>query len=108
MAYTWASAHIAHSVGGTLLIDEVDTGLHHTVMAEMWRFLCTAAKKYDVQIFATTHSRDCYESLAAISRDFVSENSDVTIQRIEPGREQAVAYSEQEIVAAAKHEFEVR
>ena len=68
----------------------------------------SAAKRYNVQVFATTHSRDCYESLVAISGNSDSEHSDVTIQRIERGREQAVAYSERAIVAAAKHAFEVR
>ncbi len=100
--------NIVHSRDGILLIDEIDTGLHYTVMEDMWKFLDSATKTYNVQVFATTHSRDCYESLAAIAHSSVSENSDVTIQRIERGREQAVAYSEQAIVAAAKHGYEVR
>jgi ABC-type branched-subunit amino acid transport system ATPase component len=99
---------IVHCGDGILLVDDIDTGLHHTVMEEMWKFLDSAARKYNVQIFATTHSRDCYESLAAIAHGSVSDNSDVTIQRIERGREKAVAYSEQTLVAAAKHGYEVR
>ena len=99
---------MVHSVNGILLVDEIDTGLHHTVMEKMWRFLYDAARKYNVQVFATTHSRDCYESLSAICRESVSDYSDVTIQRIERDRKDAVAYSEQEIVAAAKHDSEVR
>ena len=87
---------------------EIDTGLHHTVMKDMWRFLYAAAKRYNVQVFATSHSRDCYESLAAICRDSVSGNSEVTIQRIERDREEAIAYTEQEIIAAAEHDIEVR
>jgi energy-coupling factor transporter ATP-binding protein EcfA2 len=93
---------------GILLVDDVDAGIHHTVMDEVWKFLYSAARKYNVQIFAVTHSRDCYKSLATISDDAVSEHSDVTIQRIERGRELAVAYTEQEIIAAAQHDIEVR
>ena len=100
--------NIAPSANGILLIDEIDTGLHHTVMKNMWRFIYSAARKYNVQVFATTHSRDCYQSLAAIARESVTEMSEVTIHRIEPDRDRAVAYSEQEIVAAAKHDIEVR
>lgn len=100
--------NIVHSRDGILLVDDIDTGLHHTAMENMWKFLDSATKTYNVQVFATTHSRDCYESLAAIAHSSVSENSDVTIQRIERGREQAVAYTEQMITAAAKHDIEVR
>ena len=100
--------NIVNSRDGILLVDDIDIGFHHTVMQGMWKFLYSAATTYNVQVFATTHSRDCYESLAVISGHSDSEHSDVTIQRIERGREEAVAYSERAIVAAAKHDFEVR
>jgi predicted ATPase len=99
---------LVQTENGILLVDEIDTGLHHTVMKDMWKLIYKSAKKYNIQVFATTHSRDCYQSLAVISRDDVSEHSDVTIQRIERGREEAVAYTEQEIVAAAERDIEVR
>jgi AAA domain, putative AbiEii toxin, Type IV TA system/AAA ATPase domain len=99
---------VVQSRGGILFVDEIDTGLHYTVMEGMWKFVYSAAKKYNVQVFATTHSRDCYESLAAIAHDTASDTSEVTIQRIERGREEAVAYSEGHILAAAKHDIEVR
>ncbi len=93
---------------GILLVDEIDTGLHHTVMEQLWRFLYECAKRFNVQIFATTHSWDCCHSLAVICRDDVSEESDVTISRIERGRESAVGYTEREIVAVADRDIEVR
>jgi len=100
--------NLVHSANGILLVDEIDTGLHHTVMKAMWKFLYDAAEKYEVQVFATTHSRDCYQSLAVICRDSVAENSDATIHRIEREREESVAYTEQEIIAAAERDSEVR
>ncbi|MGA2868980.1 MAG: ATP/GTP-binding protein, partial [Verrucomicrobiota bacterium] len=42
-----------------LLIDEIENGLHHSVMPVIWRGLFLAAKEFDVQIFATTHSWEC-------------------------------------------------
>jgi len=94
--------------GGILLVDEIDTGLHFSAMADMWRLIYKTAKRLNVQVFATTHSRDCYESLASICREQVSAGSDITIQRIERGKSVAVGYSEQEIVAAANRGMEVR
>ncbi|MDB5311855.1 MAG: hypothetical protein JWO38_6057 [Gemmataceae bacterium] len=99
---------LVRTEGGILLVDEIDTGLHYTVMENMWRLVNQTAKRLRIQVFATTHSRDCYESLAAISRDSVSKYSEATIQRIERGKERSVAYSEQEIIAAARRHLEVR
>lgn len=99
---------VVNSENGILLIDEIDTGLHHLAMKNMWRFLSEASKKYNVQVIATSHSRDCYQSLAAICREDVSDGSEVTISRIERGRDEAVQYSEEEIIAAAEHDIEVR
>ena len=99
---------LVRSENGILLVDEIDTGLHYTVMEDMWKLVNETARRLNVQVFATTHSRDCYESLAAISRDTVSTGSEITIQRIERGKTRSVAYTEQEIVAASERHLEVR
>ena len=51
---------------GILLIDEIDSGFHFTVMTDMWKFVWEIAKKLNIQVFATTHSRDCLQSLAEL------------------------------------------
>jgi AAA15 family ATPase/GTPase len=89
-------------------VDEIDTGLHYSVMENMWKLVSQTATRLGIQVFATTHSRDCYESLAAISRNVGANESEISMQRIERGKEQAVAYSEREIIAAAKRHLEVR
>ncbi len=93
---------------GILLIDEIDTGLHYTVLGRMWKLVMKTAERLNVQVFATTHSRDCYESLAAICREDVVDGSQVSIQRIEKGKTAAVAFTEAEIVRAAERGIEVR
>jgi AAA15 family ATPase/GTPase len=42
-----------------LLIDEIENGLHHSVLSTIWQGLFHAAEEMDVQIFATTHSWEC-------------------------------------------------
>ncbi len=96
---------ISNADGGVLLVDEIDTGLHHTVMEDMWRMVSERAAALSVQVFATTHSRDCYESLAAIAE---SGAGGVTIQRIERSRGEAVSFIDRAIVAAAERNIEVR
>ena len=98
---------LVHAKGGVVLVDEIDTGLHFTVMADMWRLVAQTAARFDVQVFATTHSSDCSSSLAAVAHKFDS-GDEVTIQRIERGKQRAVAFTGQEIVIAASRDIEVR
>jgi hypothetical protein len=53
---------------GILLIDEFENGLHWRVQRELWAALGKAAEAFDVQIFATTHSRDCIGGFVSASK----------------------------------------
>ncbi|MBI5497919.1 MAG: AAA family ATPase [Deltaproteobacteria bacterium] len=44
------------------LIDEIENGLHHSVLPAVWTALGEAAAQLDLQIIATTHSRECLEA----------------------------------------------
>lgn len=92
--------------GSILLIDEIDTGLHYSVMEEMWDMVLSAAARFNVQVFATTHSSDCVASLANVCQRVQPET--VSVQRIEAEKPMAVAYSEEEIWTAARHGIEMR
>jgi energy-coupling factor transporter ATP-binding protein EcfA2 len=90
--------------GTVLLVDEIDTGLHYSVMTQMWQLILSVAKEFDVQVFATTHSFDCVESLAYASAGL----EDVTVQRIEAGKRKAIPYDREVLKVAAEHQIEVR
>ena len=97
--------------GGVLLVDEIDTGLHHTVMSDMWRLVISTASRFDVQVFATTHSSDCVNSLAfGASNDHQEPGPAtlVTLQRIERDQGCATLYTAEEVQMAAQHSLEVR
>ncbi|MHC4425999.1 MAG: AAA family ATPase [Planctomycetota bacterium] len=49
---------------GIVLVDEIDNGLHHSAQEKVWRAVFTWADRFDIQVFATTHS---YESLNAFT-----------------------------------------
>jgi AAA domain, putative AbiEii toxin, Type IV TA system/AAA domain len=50
---------IANAPGGVVLIDEIENGLHYSVVGKVWQAIAEAAKRTDVQVFATTHSYEC-------------------------------------------------
>lgn len=88
-----------------MLVDEIDTGLHHSVMTNMWNLIARTAKDLNIQVFATTHSYDCVTSLAELSLD---PDNKISVQRIESGNTEAVPYTEREIHLAVKHGAEMR
>ena len=47
---------------GVVLVDEIENGLHHSVLSDVWRVIATVAEQFNVQIFATTHSCECVEA----------------------------------------------
>jgi hypothetical protein len=92
--------------GGVLLVDEIDTGLHYTTLEAMWRMVLQASRRLNVQVFATTHSSDCINSLATFCQS--PEAARVSLQRMEQGGQMAVGYSMDEIWVAAQHGIETR
>src|SRR5262249_1285242 len=50
---------IANASGGVVLIDEIENGLHYSVQKQVWQAIAKAARRLDVQVFATTHSWEC-------------------------------------------------
>ncbi len=61
--------HIALAVAsaskGVLLIDEFENGLHWSVQEKLWVAIDRAAREFNVQVFSTTHSRDCIEGFTS-------------------------------------------
>ena len=94
--------------GGTLLIDEIDTGLHFSVMIDLWKLICKTAEKLDIQVFATTHNSDCWKSLAEVANSSDIATDDITIHRIERDKKASIVFNEQEMAIAAERDIEVR
>jgi predicted ATPase len=94
--------------GGILLVDEIDTGLHYSVLVAMWRLLVESAKRLDIQVFATTHSLDCVQALARLRRKSPEIAAEVTVHRVEKDASKTVVYDADEIATAADSHIEVR
>lgn len=50
------------SENGVFLLDEFEDGLHYTVQTDLWRIIFQLAEMLHIQVFVTTHSRDCIHS----------------------------------------------
>ena len=91
------------------LIDEIETGLHHNVLPTIWKGLAAVARKENVQIFATTHSR---EAILTAHRIFSEEPEyDFAYHRLERdshGNVQVITYDKDRLEGADERNFELR
>lgn len=92
--------------GGYLLVDEIDTGLHHTVMRRMWRLIHETATRLNVTVFATTHSFDCVHALSEIASG--EHGADISLLRVERNVVDAVHFSAHEIAHLNEWRIEAR
>jgi predicted ATPase len=99
---------VVGSKGGILLVDEIDTGLHFTAMIDMWKMIWETSKRLNAQVFVTTHSRDCWESLAEVAESDGVEDNEIMIHRIEKGKESSVTFNPRQMAIAAEEQIEVR
>lgn len=47
---------------GVLLIDEFETAIHYSLLIEFTKFVQKLAIKFNVQVFLTTHSKECIDA----------------------------------------------
>ena len=97
---------IANAPGGLVLVDEIETGLHHSVLPDVWRAVDEAAQQFDTQVVATTHSYECIRA----AHEALGSGDGFLLHRLEVSDKgnRCVSYSPESIDAAMRHELEVR
>lgn len=103
---------IRSTKNGIVLIDEIDTGLHYSVMVDMWKAAFYAAKENNVQIFATTHSDECIVALNEAYREVWKdkEEDEIRLYRVSKDDQEnwVETYTPKQIAGAVKFGFETR
>jgi AAA15 family ATPase/GTPase len=95
---------------GIIVVDEIENGLHYSILADIWKAIATAAHTFNTQIFATTHSREMI--LAAHQAFSERETYNFRLHRLDrskkTGQIKAVTYDKETLEAAIDSDFEVR
>jgi AAA15 family ATPase/GTPase len=68
-----------------LFIDEIENGIHYTNLDKLWEIILTISKEQNVQVFATTHSKECIESYARVAKRL--EETDIKFLSLYRNRE---------------------
>jgi AAA15 family ATPase/GTPase len=51
------------------LIDEIENGIHYSALPILWQGIANIARELDIQIFATTHSKECIRAASDAFKD---------------------------------------
>lgn len=99
---------LVNSRGDLLLIDEIENGIHYSVMPGLWQLIFRLAAELNVQVFATTHSWDCIEGFQkAATADTENEGVLIRLER-RRGEIEATVFDEDELATATRENIEVR
>lgn len=93
-----------------LLIDEIENGIHYTLHAKLWKLVFELGQKYDLQVFATSHSWDCIEGFQkALADDKDADGLMIRLEKVE-GEEQtgAVTIDRDDLPIVVRDSIEVR
>ena len=99
---------LVNAKDGMLLVDEVDTGLHYSVLPDLWKLIFEVAHRLNVQVFATSHSWDCIQAFQQAAEE--NEEEEGILIRLEhrDGDVYPVTFDEQKLGIAARELIEVR
>lgn len=92
--------------GGILCIDEIENGLHHSTMPLVWQHLDSLARRFEVQIFATTHSDEMIQAARQAFAD--SEPHDFMYYRLENDPLQVIQLNGEELATLDELALEIR
>lgn len=97
------------SRNGVLLTDEIENGIHHSMLSGVWTFARRWMREWNVQLVATTHSAECIE---AAMTAFADAPGDLSIHKLfmneETGKVGVVTFSGESLEGARDLGLEIR
>jgi len=91
-----------------LLIDELENGLYYSILPQIWRGIAALAESEVIQVFATTHSRECIVAAHEAMKETGKYNFALhRLQRVK-NRIEAITLDQEKIEVAVKSGLEVR
>ena len=103
---------IVSAPNGWLLVDEIENGLHYSVLEAVWEAIAVASEKTKTQVFATTHSFECIQAAhrAFKKRSGRKRQYDFAYHRLDRKGDQITAHTfdEEMLDAVENSDLEIR
>lgn len=93
---------------GSVFVDEIDTGLHHSIMKQLWAIVIDRALNSGVQVFATTHSWDCIQGLAELCEENPEVQSEVAVHKLDRNLHRTVSFEGESLPSMGRNQVDPR
>lgn len=97
--------------GGWSMIDEIENGLHVSVIKPMWEMILEHSAARSTQVFATTHSDDVIKALTAVSDKGLFDGNEVAcfaLEKFDSDEVKAYRYSHEDLIKSENANIDIR
>ena len=101
---------LANAQNKILLIDEFESGLHHSIQKQLWQLIFKYAKQWNIQAFITTHSEDTLRNFYFVGalEENKQEANFIRLQYNRKDKLEAISYDMDRLEKALDLELEIR
>jgi len=97
----------AYCKNGVLLIDELETAIHYSLLVDFTKFIQELAREFNVQVFITSHSKECIGAFVENGVD----NEDINFYTLicnENNKIKTITYDGESLLNEIEQDLEVR
>lgn len=105
---TWRNATKQKPMDDVIFIDEIDTGIHYSMLPKYWEMIFILAKEMNIQVFATTHSWDCIEGFQIAAQKYDKDEGLLIRLEKKEHKSRAVIFDSKELAIVTRENIEVR
>jgi hypothetical protein len=99
---------LAYFAGGAMLIDQLEDGFHYKLLPSIWSSVYKLATEFKVQLFVSTHSKECMEAMLPVIHGHEEDFSLLRASRTEAVGCAITSLAGSYLESALEQEFEVR
>jgi AAA15 family ATPase/GTPase len=96
----------AYCKNGVVLIDEFETAIHYSLLVNFTGFIQELADKFNVQVFLTSHSKECIE--AFVNNNYKNENISLFTMVTNKNEVKTVNYDHEYLINKLNQNLEIR
>ena len=101
---------LANAKNSILLIDELELGLHYSALEKLWNMIFKYAQKWNIQVFATTHSQDVLRTFHYVADDekYINDAQYIRLQVNRKGENEAILFDGERLRESLELQLEIR
>jgi len=101
---------LANAQSSILLIDELELGLHYSALEKLWNMIFKYAQKWDIQVFATTHSQDVLRTFhyVADNEKYINDAQYIRLQINRKGENEVIIFGGERLRESLELQLEIR